>query len=378
MARVQLQHVSKRYGSVVAVRDVDLEVRDREFLVLLGPSGCGKTTTLRMIAGLEDLSEGRILIGDRDVSHVPPKDRDIAMVFQNYALYPHMTVYDNMAFGLKLRKTPKSEIDRRVKEAAEILGLASLLHRKPKELSGGQRQRVALGRAIVREPKVFLMDEPLSNLDAKLRTQTRVELKNLHQRLGATIIYVTHDQTEAMTMGTRIVVMKDGVVQQVDSPDGIYHRPRNLFVATFVGTPAMNLLRGTIRREGAILVCDLDGQAVTVPSTDRERLANRVGQEVVLGIRPEDVKGGSPAPSDAATVQATVRVVEPLGHENIVYLEWGAQSLTLRAGNQWHPQPGEEITVALDSARMHWFDPETGDSLSPRVEEGADMAMIPG
>ncbi len=253
MASVRLEHVFKRFGNVDAVSDVNLDIADQEFLVLLGPSGCGKTTTLRMVAGLEELSEGSIFIGDREVSQVAPKDRDIAMVFQNYALYPHMTVYENMAFGLKLRKVPRPEIERRVKEAADILGLDTLLTRKPKELSGGQRQRVALGRAIVREPKAFLMDEPLSNLDAKLRTQTRVELKRLHQRLGATILYVTHDQPEAMTMGTRIVVMRDGVVQQVDTPDGIYNRPANQFVATFVGTPAMNLLPGELGRSGDAL-----------------------------------------------------------------------------------------------------------------------------
>lgn len=365
MASVMLEHVSKRYGQVEAVHDVNLDIQDQEFLILLGPSGCGKTTTLRMVAGLEEVSDGSIHIGSRDVSHVPPKDRDIAMVFQNYALYPHMSVFENMAFGLKLRKVAKSEIDRRVKEAAEILDIGALLHRKPKELSGGQRQRVALGRAIVREPLAFLMDEPLSNLDAKLRTQTRVELKRLHQRLGATILYVTHDQTEAMTMGTRIVVMRDGIVQQVDTPDGIYHRPANQFVATFVGTPAMNLLKGELRKQGEILSFVFEGQSIqlsglTVPA------ANRLSDpQVVLGVRPEDVHVEPHAVSrfPETQVSAVVRLIEPMGHENMVYLDIGTQSIIARAENEWHGQLGDTIQCAFDPSRMHAFDPNTEQSL---------------
>ena len=361
MASVLLDHVSKKYGQVEAVHDVTLNVEDQEFLILLGPSGCGKTTTLRMVAGLEDITRGAIHIGNRDVSHVPPKDRDIAMVFQNYALYPHMTVFENMAFGLKLRKVPRAEIDRRVKEAAEILGIGTLLERKPKELSGGQRQRVALGRAIVREPLAFLMDEPLSNLDAKLRTQTRVELKRLHQRLGATIIYVTHDQTEAMTMGTRIVVMKDGVVQQVDTPDGIYHRPANQFVATFVGTPAMNLLRGELTRQGTAVNFAAEGQPMTLPTRIAQAASALTGNAMVLGIRPEDVHVSSDAVSRFPTthIRAVVRFIEPMGHENMVYLDYGNQSLIARTANDWLGTVGETITCALDPARLHAFDVAT-------------------
>ncbi|MHB1954836.1 MAG: ABC transporter ATP-binding protein [Sulfobacillus sp.] len=365
MASVVLEHVSKRYGQVEAVHDVTLNVEDQEFLILLGPSGCGKTTTLRMVAGLEDLSSGAIHIGSRDVSHVPPKDRDIAMVFQNYALYPHMSVFENMAFGLKLRKVPKPEIERRVKEAAEILGIGGLLDRKPKELSGGQRQRVALGRAIVREPLAFLMDEPLSNLDAKLRTQTRVELKRLHQRLGATIIYVTHDQTEAMTMGTRIVVMKDGIVQQVDTPDGIYHRPANQFVATFVGTPAMNLLRGSLNRQGDTLTFLTDDQLMTLPSHIAHAASALTGEAMVLGIRPEDVHVSQEtvARLPQTQIRAVIRLIEPMGHENMVYLDLGTQSITARAANDWYGTVGDTITCALDPARLHAFDAATEKSL---------------
>lgn len=365
MAKVVLQHVTKRFGSVEAVQDVNLDIDDKEFLVLLGPSGCGKTTTLRMVAGLEEVSDGSIYIGDREVSQVPPKDRDIAMVFQNYALYPHMTVYENMAFGLKLRKTPRPEIDRRVKEAAEILGIGSFLQRKPKELSGGQRQRVALGRAIVREPKAFLMDEPLSNLDAKLRTQTRVELKKLHQRLGATILYVTHDQTEAMTMGTRIVVMKDGLVQQVDTPDGIYHRPRNQFVATFVGTPAMNLMPGHLKREGDRLLFDLDGQVIQLGGEVAQKISRHSTARVTLGVRPEDVhlEQDYVSKNRETTIQGTVRVIEPMGHENIVYLQVSSHQLIARTTNEWHGSIGDTVLAAFDPTRIQAFDTETEVSL---------------
>ncbi|POB10837.1 ABC transporter ATP-binding protein [Sulfobacillus sp. hq2] len=362
MASVVLQHVTKRYGNVEAVHDVNLDIRDQEFLVFLGPSGCGKTTTLRMVAGLEELSGGDIFIGDENVSQKPPKDRDIAMVFQNYALYPHMTVYENMAFGLKLRKTPKSEIDRRVKEAAEILGLGQLLSRKPKELSGGQRQRVALGRAIVREPKAFLMDEPLSNLDAKLRTQTRVELKNLHRRLGATIIYVTHDQTEAMTMGTRIVVMRDGVVQQVDTPDGIYNNPANQFVATFVGTPAMNLVKGAVISQGDTASLQIGSQTIELPGRIRQTLSRLNSNALTLGVRPEDIFLGE-GRADEPALNATVQVIEPLGHEHIVYLAVEGQPIVARTDNAWQGRVGDVVRMKLNPQRLHAFDPQTEASL---------------
>ncbi len=365
MAGVRLSHVTRRFGNVVAVDDVNLEINDREFLVLLGPSGCGKTTTLRMIAGLEELSEGNIYIGDHDVSQLPPKDRDIAMVFQNYALYPHMTVYENMAFGLKLHKTPKDEIDKRVKEAAEILGLAPFLKRRPKELSGGQRQRVALGRAIVREPKVFLMDEPLSNLDAKLRTQTRVELKRLHQRLGATIVYVTHDQTEAMTMGTRIVVMKDGVVQQVDTPEGIYRRPVNQFVATFVGTPPMNLISATLTSEQGRFVAQVAGQKVALPEFLTPGLKSMTAEAMTLGIRPENIQllAESDVPAGHLPVAGVVRVIEPLGHEQMVYCQVGDNTVVVRMDNTWRGQVDDNVVLAMESDALNAFDPVTERSL---------------
>lgn len=366
MASVRLSQVTKRFGTVTAVEDVNLDIADQEFLVLLGPSGCGKTTTLRMVAGLEEMSEGQIFIGDRDVSWLPPKDRDIAMVFQNYALYPHMTVYENMAFGLKLHKTPKTEIDRRVNEAAEILGLGPLLKRRPKELSGGQRQRVAVGRAIVREPQAFLMDEPLSNLDAKLRTQTRVELKRLHQRLGATILYVTHDQTEAMTLGTRIVVMRDGVVQQVDTPDGIYHRPVNVFVATFVGTPAMNLVTADVTRHGDAVHAVVGGQEVRLHGRVTEAIAGMTTPRIRLGIRPENIYLESAARSRGEnddTLTAIVRLIEPMGHENLVYCSVGEADWVIRTENTWQGQVGETVQLGFDPDRMHAFDPETERSL---------------
>src|SRR6056297_684836 len=297
MAGVFLENITKRYDDVVAVKDANLEIKDKEFLVLVGPSGCGKSTTLRMIAGLEDITEGTIKIGDEIVNDVAPKDRDIAMVFQNYALYPHMNVYDNMAFGLKLRKEPKDLIDKRVNEAAEILGIEELLDRKPKKLSGGQRQRVALGRAIVREPKVFLMDEPLSNLDAKLRVQMRTELSKLHDRLKTTVIYVTHDQTEAMTMGDRIVVLKDGFIQQVDDPLTLYNQPENIFVAGFIGSPAMNFMDAKIDEEDGKYYIDGDGSfRIIIPENRMEKfpeINNYVGKEVVFGIRPEDLVDSS-------------------------------------------------------------------------------------
>jgi multiple sugar transport system ATP-binding protein len=358
MAQVRLVKVSKKFGDVRAVDDVNLDIQDREFLVLVGPSGCGKTTTLRMVAGLEDVSDGEIYIGDRLVNDVEPKDRDIAMVFQNYALYPHMTVYDNMAFGLKLRRLPRAEIERRVREAAEVLGIADLLRRRPKELSGGQRQRVALGRAIVRSPSVFLMDEPLSNLDAQLRVQMRAEISKLHQRVATTFIYVTHDQVEAMTMGQRIVVMKDGLVQQIAAPQELYDRPRNRFVAAFIGSPAMNFVQATVgdgRLEAA-------GATFPVPPSLADALRPRSGLRVDVGVRPEDVWVGSAAAEAHPGWQlgAQVEVVEPLGAEQFVYLASDAGALTVRVSPDLRLGNGERLQVTLNPAKVHVFDVETG------------------
>ena len=366
MARVVLEHVFKRFGDVTAVNDLNIDVRDREFLVLVGPSGCGKSTALRMIAGLEDVSDGDILIGDRRVNDVPPKDRDIAMVFQSYALYPHMSVYDNMAFGLKLRKVPKPEIDRRVKEAAEILGLQALLQRKPKQLSGGQRQRVALGRAIVRDPQVFLMDEPLSNLDAKLRVQTRAELIKLHARLRATVIYVTHDQVEAMTMGHRIAVMKDGILQQLDTPQTLYDNPANIFVAGFIGSPAMNIFPGQLVRENGTIWAMTAGQRLKVPPSRTDKLSGSGNQEVIFGLRPEDIHPPSPGSPviDENSGWANVEVVEPLGGEQLVYLESGGVEFTSRMDTRARPRPGEKMELMFDTERLHIFDKQTERALT--------------
>src|SRR5947209_6738053 len=321
MARVGIDHVWKRYGDVVAVHDISLEAKDEEFLVLVGPSGCGKSTTLRMVAGLDDISEGNISIGDRVVNDLSPKDRDIAMVFQSYALYPHMNVYDNMAFGLKLRKTPKPEIKRRVTEAGEILGITALLDRKPKQLSGGQRQRVALGRAIVRDPAVFLMDEPLSNLDAKLRVQTRAEISKLHLRLKTTIIYVTHDQTEAMTMGNRIAVMKDGFLQQIDKPATLYDYPTNTFVAGFIGSPSMNLLPATLSQADGKMTVTGEGWAIPLPDSLAQQARGQNSQKVLLGIRPEHILPAALA-NGASTnkIGTQIEVVENMGSHQYVYL----------------------------------------------------------
>src|SRR5205809_8031935 len=322
MARVQFENVYKRFGKVEIVHDINLDIKDKEFLVLVGPSGCGKSTCLRMVAGLEEISVGDIKIGDRIVNNVDPKDRDIAMVFQNYALYPHMTVHDNMAFGLKLRHLPKNEIKKRVDDAAEILGLEKFLQRKPKELSGGQRQRVALGRAIVRDAQVFLLDEPLSNLDAKLRVQTRAEIKKLHARLQTTTIYVTHDQVEAMTMGDRIVVMKDGLVQQVDTPLNLYERPANLFVAGFIGSPAMNFIDSALAEAGGKLFVDAGTFRLEVPPDLVSQARPWVGRRVVFGVRPEDIADRALAngAQPAWTIKAGVDVHEPLGSDVILYL----------------------------------------------------------
>jgi multiple sugar transport system ATP-binding protein len=365
MASVTYDHVTKQFGEVKAVNDLDLQVKDKEFLVLVGPSGCGKTTALRLLAGLEEVTRGEIKIGDRVVNDVAPKDRDIAMVFQSYALYPHMSVYDNMAFGLRLRKTPKSEIDRRVKEAGEILGIGGLLDRKPKQLSGGQRQRVALGRAIVREPKVFLMDEPLSNLDAKLRVQTRAEISKLHQRLETTFIYVTHDQTEAMTMGTRIAVMKDGVLQQLDTPQNLYDNPVNMFVAGFIGSPAMNFFDARVTGSREEVWLDAGAFKIPVPSDSREKLAGYLGRDVVFGMRPEDIHDRDyiPGKINGAPVTASVEVMEPMGSEIYLYLLSGKNSYVARVDPRSQGRPGAALEVMMNLDHLHVFDKETEQAL---------------
>lgn len=371
MASVTLKNVYKVYqGGVTAVSDFNLDIADKEFIVLVGPSGCGKSTTLRMVAGLEEITEGELYIGDKLMNDVAPKDRDIAMVFQNYALYPHMTVYDNMAFGLKLRKTPKAEIDRRVKEAARILDIEHLLNRKPKALSGGQRQRVALGRAIVREPKVFLMDEPLSNLDAKLRVQMRTEITKLHNRLQTTFIYVTHDQTEAMTMGTRIVVMKDGFVQQVDSPQNLYDHPVNLFVAGFIGSPQMNFIDVTLTKEGDSVYAVFGENKIRVPEGKIKNLkdASYIGKEVIMGIRPEDLHDEEIFLQSAAdsTIKAYVDVVELMGSETYLYLNVAGTNITARVDPRSTARTGDTIRIALDPNRLHFFDKDTEETLLVR------------
>ncbi|SRR5579884_448099 len=364
MAQVILESVTKQFGDVTAVNDVSLEARDKEFLVLVGPSGCGKTTTLRMVAGLDDITSGTVSIGERVVNNLSPKDRDIAMVFQSYALYPHMNVYNNMAFGLKLRKTPKQEIDRRVKEAARILGIEQLLKRKPKELSGGQRQRVALGRAIVREPAVFLMDEPLSNLDAMLRVQTRKELITLHRRLETTVIYVTHDQTEAMTMGTRIAVMNAGDLQQVDAPQTLYDFPNNTFVATFIGSPQMNMIEGDLATQDGTTVFQAPGMSVALPQRMSQIVTAANTSRVVLGIRPEHI---DPANGNAngTDVKATVEVVEHMGAELYVYLQSGREnSITARFDAEQPVAPGNNVALTFDEDHLHLFSAETGKAIA--------------
>jgi len=364
VAQVILQHVTKRFGNVIAVNDATLEVRDREFMVLVGPSGCGKSTTLRMVAGLEDVTEGNIYIGETLVNNIPPKDRDIAMVFQNYALYPHMDVYNNMAFGLKLRKFPRAEIDRRVREHARLLGIENLLDRKPTQLSGGQKQRVAVGRAIVREPKVFLMDEPLSNLDALLRVQMRAELSKIHARLQTTAIYVTHDQTEAMTMGDRICVLKDGVIQQVGPPLEIYDHPVNVFVAGFIGNPPMNFVNGFLKKEGDNYIFDANGAFRVTIHPDRARQIKNIGayvdKEVILGIRPEDIDDAKIHPGDESnTVIAMVDVVEPMGAESLIYLSKGEAQLVAKVDPHSDAEDGVEHPVRLNMKKVHIFDKDT-------------------
>jgi multiple sugar transport system ATP-binding protein len=365
MASVTFDHVTKRFGDVIAVNDLSLEIADNEFLVFVGPSGCGKTTALRLLAGLEEATTGDIYIGDRRVNDVPPKDRDIAMVFQSYALYPHMSVYENMAFGLRLRKTPKAEIDRRVKEAAQILGIEHLLDRKPKQLSGGQRQRVAVGRAIVREPKVFLMDEPLSNLDAKLRVQARAELSKLHQRLGTTFIYVTHDQVEAMTMGTRIAVINAGVLQQVDTPHNLYQSPANIFVAGFIGSPAMNFFDARLVEQDGKIAAETSDFVVSIPESRQEVYRPHLGREVVLGIRPEDIHDPEFAPPaiHAAHVTARVAVTELMGNEVVVYLDTARHEFLGRFDPRTKARVGQEMTVAFNMGNMHVFDKATEQAI---------------
>jgi len=355
MAQVLMKELNKKYDEVHAVKDVNLHIRDKEFIVLVGPSGCGKSTTLRMVAGLEEITSGEISIGERVVNDLPPKDRDIAMVFQNYALYPHMTVYDNMAFGLKMRKFPKAEIEKRVQDAADILGIRELLKRKPRQLSGGQRQRVAVGRAIVRHPQVFLFDEPLSNLDAKLRVQMRVELKRLHDRLETTAIYVTHDQVEAMTLGDRVVVMKDGWVQQVGEPLELYGRPANRFVAGFIGSPAMNFVDVTIKN-GNALWAESAGFRVKVPADRSDRLRPYAGQHVTLGIRPEDVRLAGGGDSADYSFDATVEVVEPLGSEILLDVKTGNNSMVARVDPTVRVKVHEPVRLALNGERLHFFD----------------------
>ena len=362
MASLSLKDVCKVYpNGYKAVQNFNMEIADKEFIIFVGPSGCGKSTTLRMIAGLEDISSGTFMIDGKVMNDVEPKDRDIAMVFQNYALYPHMTVYDNMAFGLKLRKVPKDEIDKAVKDAARILDLTHLLDRKPKALSGGQRQRVAMGRAIVRSPKVFLMDEPLSNLDAKLRVQMRTEIAKLHQRLGTTIIYVTHDQTEAMTLGTRIVVMKDGIVQQIDSPQNLYDKPCNLFVAGFMGSPQMNFVDATARVAGGKAYLDVEGQSIELPADKAKALIDGGynGKQVVFGIRPEniiEVKGDQKVPY---AFESKVNVYELLGAEVFLYFDLGSSNITARVEPTTKVRPGDTVKYTFDTNKIHVFDKET-------------------
>ncbi|HUI30374.1 MAG TPA: sn-glycerol-3-phosphate ABC transporter ATP-binding protein UgpC [Candidatus Acidoferrales bacterium] len=366
MARVKLDKISKVYdGGVVAVEDVSLDVADKEFVVLVGPSGCGKTTTLRMIAGLEEISSGELYIEDRLVNDVAPKDRDIAMVFQNYALYPHMTVFENMAFGLKLRKYSKQEIDSRVREAAEILGITEYLDRKPKALSGGQRQRVALGRAIVRKPKVFLFDEPLSNLDAKMRVQMRAEISKLHQKLGATMIYVTHDQVEGMTMGDRIVVMKSGAVQQIDTPLNLYNNPVNKFVAGFIGSPAMNFFEGHIRRNGKLFFNEVnDGIKLEIPESVESKLSPYAGKNLYLGIRPEHISiyEYHHGELDAAS-SLRVDISEPMGNEVYLYFNSPTTQIVARLSTPVDPKPGSELKMYFDTTKAQFFNKENENSI---------------
>ena len=373
MASISCRHIYKIYpGNVTAVKDFNLEIADKEFIVFVGPSGCGKSTTLRMIAGLEEISKGEMYIGDRLINDVPPKDRDIAMVFQNYALYPHMTVYKNMAFGLELRKMPKDDIDKRVREAAKILEIEHLLDRKPKALSGGQRQRVALGRAMVRNPAVFLLDEPLSNLDAKLRTSMRTEIIKLHKKLATTFIYVTHDQTEAMTMGDRIVVMRDGVIQQVDTPQNLYDYPCNIFVAGFIGSPQMNFFNVKLSKEGQDVVATFGDNKIVVPNSKVSKFIDEsyIGKEVVMGIRPENIHD-EPVVLQTyanATIDVNVEVTELMGSETYLYLKTTGKddNIIARVDPRTSSRAGSTIKIAFDVNHLHFFDKETEKTILNR------------
>jgi multiple sugar transport system ATP-binding protein len=371
MATVTFDNVNKSYGDFQAVKDLDLEIGDGEFMVLVGPSGCGKTTSLRMIAGLEEITSGTLRIGDRVVNDVPPKDRDIAMVFQSYALYPHMSVRENLAFGLKLRKVPKAEIDRRVNEAAETIQLGKLLERKPKELSGGQRQRVALGRAIVREPAVFLMDEPLSNLDAKLRVQTRAEIARLHQRLKTTVVYVTHDQVEAMTMGSRIAVMNEGLLQQVGTPQTLYDTPINRFVAGFIGSPSMNFVE--VHMDGSGESARLVGAAdwsIPLPARYRDAATPRAGKTLVAGFRPEHLDIGEGTPG-VGSFRARADVVEYLGNEELLHVSAADQDIVAIVDSEHRVRPGDIVNLVLPLDKLHLFDGESGLTLAPDIAVAA-------
>ena len=360
MASVTYDHVTKKFGETVAVDNLDIKVADQEFLVLVGPSGCGKTTALRCLAGLEEITDGKIMIGDRVVNDVAPKDRDIAMVFQSYALYPHLSVFDNMAFGLKLRRVPKEDIKRRVEKAAQTLGITELLNRKPRQLSGGQRQRVAVGRAIVREPKVFLFDEPLSNLDAKLRVQMRAEISKIHQQLQTTFIYVTHDQMEAMTMASRIAVINKGQLQQLDTPQNLYNLPTNLFVAGFIGSPAMNFFSATLRKNGG-MIADADAFTVPIPPDRVRNLEPYIGKRVVFGIRPEDIHDLEFVPPNipVAKVPAKVDVTELMGNEILLYLLAGSNTFVARVDPRSKLRLGDTPQVAFNMEKLHIFDAET-------------------
>jgi multiple sugar transport system ATP-binding protein len=365
MARVTFENVVKKFGDVIAVNNLNIDVADKEFLVLVGPSGCGKTTALRCLAGLEEITDGTIKIGERVVNDIAPKDRDIAMVFQSYALYPHLSVYDNMAFGLKLRKVPRDEIKRRVGEAADILGIQDLLERKPRQLSGGQRQRVAVGRAIVREPKVFLFDEPLSNLDAKLRVAMRAEISKLHQRLQTTFIYVTHDQMEAMTMASRIAVINKGLLQQLDTPQNLYDHPNNLFVAGFIGTPAMNFFPGRLRKDDGKLVVDTGDFVVPIPAKKAKPFESHVGKDIIFGIRPENIHDAEFVPTniDSEKVAVKIDLTELMGNEIFLYMVSGKHTFVARVDPRSQLRVGQQADVAFDMDNFHIFDAATEEAI---------------